>query len=132
MATSPALPRNDNPPDGSDKRRPSSDSSADSIDKDGLHSPGRSSSIDARKDDLQDPVDEKPRFADFFLGRRRLRPRDLNAIATVRSVYDDPLLAKHYWPTPKYENLHWFDPRARWTFAEERVRKQVNNLLPVQ
>ena len=43
-------------------------------------------------------------------------------LAAVRSVFDDPLLAKHYWPTERYENLHRFDVDARWTVREERVR----------
>ncbi|KAJ7885110.1 allantoate permease [Mycena olivaceomarginata] len=50
---------------------------------------------------------------------------DPDAISTRRSVYDDPDLAAHYWPKKDYENLHRFDPKARWTYREEQalVRK---------
>jgi hypothetical protein len=36
-------------------------------------------------------------------------------------VYDEPDLAAHYWPKKEYENLHRFDPKARWTYREEQV-----------
>ncbi|TDL21999.1 allantoate permease [Rickenella mellea] len=75
--------------------------------------------------ELAEPVNESPKLKDLFLGRLRIKPSELDSVATRPSVYDDPVLAKHYWPKDTYENLHRFDPGARWTFREERalVRK---------
>ena len=70
-------------------------------------------------DDLAEPNDQPFRFKDWLAARRA--PIDLDAIATTRSVFDDPKLESHYWPKPEYENLHRFDPKARWTHREEQV-----------
>lgn len=70
--------------------------------------------------DLVCEEDSRATFTNLFF-RRFYKPIDLDAIATRRSVYDDPDLASHYWPKKEYENLHRFDPNARWTYREEQV-----------
>ncbi|KAF7323734.1 Allantoate permease [Mycena kentingensis (nom. inval.)] len=75
--------------------------------------------LDVSSDDL---VDKEPLPFKFssWLFARGINGTDPDAIATRRSVYDNPDLAQHYWPKADYENIHRFDPNARWTYKEEQ------------
>jgi hypothetical protein len=73
--------------------------------------------------DLVDEEEEQPTssWARTLFGKRTNPLRDPGAIATRRSVFDDPHLAPYYRPKQDYENIHRFDPSARWTCREEKA-----------
>jgi hypothetical protein len=95
-----------------------SQSTGDSIEKEKDFGDVDTHSVD---DDLVDAEPEPFKLYNYLFRRHLYKPKDLDAIATRRSVYDDPHLAPHYWPKPEYENIHRFDVNVRWTAREERV-----------
>ncbi|KAJ6091622.1 hypothetical protein N7467_003591 [Penicillium canescens] len=72
----------------------------------------------------EQPRESQSLFSALFSRKRKVDP---DAIATVRSVFDDPLLGEFYLPKPDYENLHRFDIKERWTHREETsVRRKTD------
>lgn len=76
--------------------------------------------------DLAEP-DEEPN-SPWPWARRSTRPADLDAIATQRSVFDDPNLAGFYLPRSDHENFRRFDISERWTYREEAAVKRKTDV----
>lgn len=103
---------------------PPAASSASGRSSSSVHKDDKAASVDIRSvatDDLVDAEPETFKLYNWLFRRHLYKSTDLDGIATRRSVYDDPHLAPHYWPNSDYENIHRFDPKARWTVREERV-----------
>ncbi|KAF4846824.1 putative transporter [Colletotrichum siamense] len=78
-------------------------------------------------DDLAEPPVQQETYTSWGFVRNKRQKVDPDAIATVRSVFDNPDLAQFYHPKPEYENYRAFDPNERWTHREEQaVRRKVD------
>lgn len=90
--------------------------------------PSYEDSSDEKVSDSDSLHSEKPPLATqgahgrFWQRWKKGPTYDLDSIATQPSVFDDPITLESYRPPPQYENTHRFDPDARWTWREEKVR----------
>lgn len=73
---------------------------------------------------LGEPIQEDGVRRRFW---RKTKKRDLDAIATQLSVFDDPTTLDLYRPPAEYENSHRFDHLFRWTWREEKVSAALYN-----
>ncbi|OSX66959.1 hypothetical protein POSPLADRAFT_1128288 [Postia placenta MAD-698-R-SB12] len=101
------------------------DSDSDKYDKDGDElSP--TDSLE-RVPSLGAPINQEG--SRFFFRRPKF---DLDSVATQPSVFDDPATLEVYRPRPTYENVHRFDPSARWTWREEiRLVRKIDWLIMI-
>ncbi|KAF8855054.1 MFS general substrate transporter [Acephala macrosclerotiorum] len=75
--------------------------------------------------DLAEPDEEVQKS--YWPWSRRTRVADLDAIATPRSVFDDPEKAQFYLPRADHEDFKRFDISERWTHREEqKVRRKTD------
>ncbi|KAI0003513.1 MFS general substrate transporter [Xylariaceae sp. FL0662B] len=85
------------------------------VQKDG----GKSAAIESTTSLDSVPPLGVPREEKRFWFQRTTSNFSHDAIATQPSVFDDPQTAEQYQPRKDWENLHRFEPKARWTWAEE-------------
>lgn len=99
-------------------------SSRSSLDKSGLNDAATDYTSINTTSDLAETDPPPFKWSTWLFNRKVYKELDLDAVSTRRSVYDDPDMAPHYYPKKEYENAHRFDPKARWTVREEKVRVQ--------
>lgn len=80
--------------------------------------------------EIETPLDPHASQGPRWWKRKQTRV-DLDSTATQYSVFDDPKTLELYRPPPSYENVHRFDPAARWTWREEKVSIRRSNMVIV-